>query len=131
MGLFGNFFAGGEAITLQKEFEEIKPYLDGIYRGPHFYNFFKTYRELEDEANSSVGNMTEKGAKEYFHSILFRGKEIINHNLAVRSAQIMFAVFHRSTMLDNETAAQTKADIKYQLYLINLLTDALHSSSSN
>jgi len=127
--MFGNFFEGGEAINLQKEYEKIQPQLDGIYKSSHFRSYMETFLALNGDFNRKKNNMTEKGTKEYLLSRLSEGKQTIDQDLARGTAFILFAIYHRSNMLNNDTAIETVKGIKYQLYLMYLLKDAINSYS--
>lgn len=127
--MFGSFLEGGEAKTLQNEYYKIEPRLTGIYESSYFRPYMDVYLALTRDFNRKKDNMTEKGKKEVLYGYLIEGRKSIDHDLSRGCAFILFAVFHRSEMLNNETAANTVAKIRHQQYLMFLCRDAINSYS--
>jgi len=130
MGLFSGFLEGGEAINLQNEYKKIYPDLQRLYKTTKFKTFFDTFIELSEEFNSKQDNQTKKGMKNHLLSLLNRGANVIDQDMAIGCAFILAGVYFRSCMIDDDNARKTVSMIESEMDKMDLVMESLVAHGS-
>jgi len=134
MAIFGNIFGGEDAEdaeALSNYYDNyLEPYLDQLYRSKSFPYFLSSFKNVLDNCNENVPNLSHEDAKKYLFDILRYGEQNLKENFGPSVAHIYVGVWFMSMIIDNDLSKEVLKKVKRENDLIFLLKDCLITNTS-